>query len=560
MLKPVGCRRSVIMSSVTESIMPLTFIDIERQKSWRIGMFFLVLLFIYFVITALLTATFLRVPSYGVLHFWIVAGLIALLVAGVHFWFSAYDTVSTVIRGLSAQPPDPQDDVHRVLLNVMQEIQVVTGNKRKMQCHVIPSLSLNALAVADLKGEAAVAITEGLLSRLTRPQLETVLAHEAHHVLSGDCLETTVAASLFGTYASILEKLNTSPRGRSSLSPVFFLAWGMLQLSYLLNMFISREREYRADAASVRMTRNPIALAETLYLLSRSWRGAGFIGSGFEMLCIVNPQATALDETEGFWADLLSTHPPLRKRMDILLAMAHTSISELSAHLEKGAASSGRRPAEPHYFVLDPQQMWQGPLTIAELDAQPWLSPLTWITKGQQQPIDRAWREPRINAIFASRLSQQGNKSTNLSCPACKQPLVEVPYEGTHIFQCRFCSGTLVDTSKISRILARTGRERPCSDRINSLAKAVVAENQFTNARQKLGARSKNAVPNLPCPQCARPMFRGFYSQAYLIEIDRCSFCGFTWFDRNELEMLQCLIENKIVPNIADAAAVPPSV
>lgn len=540
--------------------MPLTFIDIEKQKSWRIWVFFLILLFIYFVIAALFAATFLRVPWHGALHFWIVAGLIALLVTGVHFWFSAYDTVSTVVRGLNAHPPDPQDDVHKVLLNVMQEIHVVTGNKRMMQCLVIPSLSLNALAVVDLKGEAAVAITEGLLSRLTRPQLETVLAHEAHHVLSGDCLETTVAASLFGTYASILEKLNTSSRGRISVSPVYYLACGMLRLSYLLNMFISREREYRADAAAVRMTRNPVALAETLYLLSRSWRGAGFIGSGFEMLCIVNPEATALDETEGFWADLLSTHPPLSKRMDILLAMAHTSISELSAHFEKSTAISGRTSSEPRYFALDPQQKWQGPFTVAELGTQPWLSPLTWITKGQQPPVDRAWKEPLINAIFTSRLSQQGNQSTRLSCPACRQSLVEVQYEGTHIFQCRFCSGILIDTDKIPRILARTGRESPCSDRINSLAKAFMAKNQFTNPLQKLGARSMNAVPNLPCPQCARPMFRGFYSQAYLIEIDRCSFCGFTWFDQNELEMLQRLIENKIAAEIADAAATPPSV
>src|SRR5665811_219893 len=99
----------------------------------------------------------------------------------------------------------------------------------------------------------------------------------------------------------------------------------LLQLSYLLNMFISRQREYRADAAAVRMTRNPIALAETLHLLSRSWRGAGFIGSSFAMLCIVNPEATLLDESEGFWADRLSTHPPLEKRIAILLNMARIS-------------------------------------------------------------------------------------------------------------------------------------------------------------------------------------------------------------------------------------------
>ena len=87
-----------------------------------------------------------------------------------------------------------------------------------------------------------------------------------------------------------MEKIRYSSEAIAcSVLPAFLLAWVLLQLGYLLNMFISREREYRADAAAVRMTRNPLALAETLHFLSRSWRGAGFIGSGFEMLCIVNP-------------------------------------------------------------------------------------------------------------------------------------------------------------------------------------------------------------------------------------------------------------------------------
>ena len=522
-------------------------------------MFFLVLLIIYCILTALFAAVFLPVPRQGVLQFWIVAGLIALMVTGIHFWFSAYDTVSTVVKGLKADPPDPHDDVHTVLLSVMQEIHIVTGKKRTMQCFVIPSLSLNALAVADLKGDAAVAITEGLLSRLTRPQLETVLAHEVHHILSGDCLETTVAASLFGTYASVLEKLDAAEMGRSSVSPPFFLARGLLQLSTLLKLFISREREYRADAAAVRMTRNPIALAETLYLLSRSWRGAGFIGSGFAMLCIGNPQTTALDEEEGFWADLLSTHPPLSKRMGILLAMAHTSISELSARLGRSAENSAQPPDETQYYAMDPQQKWQGPFTLTELGTQPWLSPLTWITGGRQQQVERAWREPLINALFALRLSQQGYQATSLTCPACRQPLVSVSYEGTQIYQCRFCSGVLVDSGKIPRILARTGRDRPCSDRMTSLAKAVATANQLAYARQKLTANDRKSRACLPCPQCANPMYRGFYSQAYLIEIDRCSICGFTWFGQNELEMLQCLIEGRIVPDISDAAVGHPS-
>ena len=530
--------------------MPLTFIDIEKQKNWRIWLFFLFLMLLYLVLTALFAAAFLPFTWYATPRFWVVAGMIALLVSGIHFLFSAYDTVHTVIRGLGAQPPDPQDDIHKVFMNVMQEIHVVTGNQRTMQCVVIPSFSLNALAVADLKGESVIGITEGLLSRLTRPQLEAVIAHEAHHVLSGDCLETTVAASLFGTYSSAMEKLTNTSGGRSFTSPTFLLAWLLLQLSYLLNMFISREREYRADAASVRMTRNPIALAETLYLLSRSWRGAGFIGSGFEMLCIVNPQATTLDETEGFWADLFSTHPPLRRRMDILLKMARVSIAELDAKTRKAAAMRAQEPSIPLHYAMSPQQQWQGPFTLAELAVLPWLSPLTWITRGTEHPVERASKEPSINAIFLSRLSEQERPLSNLSCPSCSQPLATESYEGTQIYQCRFCAGILVDSIRIPRIIARAGRQRPCSERINLLAKAVVTGNQLRHSSHKLRKGAKVVIPLLSCPKCGNPMYRGFYSQAHLIEVDRCSFCGITWFDQDELEMLQCLIENRIVPDI----------
>jgi heat shock protein HtpX len=529
--------------------MPLTFIDIERQKNWRIGLFFLLLLFMYFIITAFFTAPFLHLPARTVPQFWIFSCIVALLIAGIHFFFSAYDTVAEVTRSLNAQSPDPQDAVHKMLMNVMQEIQVVTGNRRKIQCIVIPSLSLNALAAADLKGEAVIGITEGLLSRLTRPQLEAVIAHEAHHILSGDCLETTVAASIFGTFTSAVEKLGETSRGRAFSLPVILLAWLLLKLSYLLNMFISREREYRADAASVRMTRNPIALAEALHLLSRNWRGAGFIGSGFEMLCIVNPQVSSLDETEGFWADLLSTHPPLSKRMDILLKMARVSVAELDTQAASREASGQNSGPGPAYYAIDPHHLWQGPFTLGELGSLPWFSPLTWVSM-DKEPVERAWKNPLVNAIFTARLSEEERPASHFSCPACRQPLVTEAYEGTQIYQCRFCAGILVESVKIPRIIARTGRQKPCSERINSLAKTVEQENQLRFTLKKIPRNGQGTIHLLACPKCGNPMYRGFYSLAHLIEIDRCSYCGLTWFDQDELEMLQCLIENRIVPDV----------
>lgn len=543
--------------------MPLTFIDIERQKNWRIGLFFLILMLLYFVVCLAFALPVLPhsvsiSTSFGFRHFWPIGLVIAFLSAGIHFLFAGYDAVNTVIRNLDAQRPDPKDDIHKILLNIMEEIHVVTGNKKKIQCVVIPSLSLNALAASDLKGQAVIGITEGLLSRLKRPQLETVIAHEAHHILSGDCLETTVASGLFGSLSSLLDKYSETAQGRPILHPVLWPAWALLKLSYLLNMFISREREYRADAAAVRMTRDPVALAETLHLLSRSWRGAGFIGAGFEMMCIVNPQPTSLDETEGIRADLFSTHPPIQKRIDLLLGMAHMSIRELIPKTQDRTMEPVTHAGLPGYYAMSPQQQWQGPFTLTELATLPWLSPLTWVTTGEQQPVDRAWKEPLINGIFSMRLANGDGTTSEFSCPSCRQQLVTESYEGTQIYRCRFCAGTLAENAKIPRILARTGRERPCTARINALARTVVKENQVKSTRRKLASLPERKlvpklVPHRSCPKCSNPMLRGFFSAVYLIEVDRCGYCGLTWFDQDELEMLQCLIENRIVPGVGKA-------
>ena len=114
--------------------------------------------------------------------------------------------------------------------------------------------------------------------------------------------------------------------------------------------------------------------------------------------------------------------------------------------------------------------------------------------------------------------------------------------------KCAFCSGVLVDNAKITRIIART--EMPCAERIRALARAVINDNQRAIAIRKLRKRELARRPSRSCSGCGNPMHRRFYSLAYLIEIDRCSICRITWFDADELELLQCIIENRIVPNI----------
>jgi len=536
--------------------MPLTFIDIERQKSWRISALFLFLTALYFVfafVVVQLVVCF--IPGFSVMHgsflgvkdpkYLAAIGFSALFIASVHFIASGLIAARQVVEQVGAKDPDPEDGIHRQLMNITEEIQIASGRRKRIRCMVIPTLSANALAVTDLRGEAVIMITEGLLSRLTRPQIEAVMAHEAYHVFSGDCLETSLATSFFGMYASALDGLRSELAEEPRAWPVAAVFWVLVKFATVVSMFISREREYRADAGAVRMTRNPLALAEVLDIIAKRWSGTGMISDGLEMLCISSPLISDHDESEGWWDDLMSTHPPIKKRIAVLLRMAHVSASFLAKKEAKPPVPT--ESAEPLHYALDPDNVWVGPFRVAELAAFPWFSPVTWISS---LPGEKAERASALgiydDTLFGGPGQAEGH--ADMRCPSCRQPLVKVPYERTTIFRCVFCGGTLVGNDKLQRVLARN--EGDCSERIISLVRAVIADNQRSLAIRKLRQLDRRKEPPTLCPKCGRPMFRAFYSYAYLLEIDKCGICGVTWFDPDELQMLRCIIENRITPRI----------
>lgn len=536
--------------------MPLTFIEIERRKTWRISTLFVFLIVLYFLMSFAIVQGFLLIVPLPVSSFGFLLSslsplslsvivIFSLLMAGLHFWMSASNAVRSAVRTLGAMEPDPEDGIHRRLINICQELSVFTGGRRKIRCLVVPTLSMNALAITDLKGDAVIAVSEGLLSRLNRSQLEAVVAHEAYHILSGDCLENSVAASLFGLHASFLEKMESLGDERyPGPHPAFLLFSVLLKLSALLNMFISREREYRADAASLRMTRNPLSMAEALHILSRNWTGTGLISSGLEMLCIVSPRTSELDESEGWWPDLFSTHPPMRKRISALLKLAKVSLSEFERTMEaKTVTPSDSQGEVGRFYVLDPRRQWQGPFGLVELAALPWLAPLTWMAGGNGRAVERVSENGQVSAVLRERHASR-EEGSHFSCPVCRVPLSLLPYEKTMVHRCRSCGGTLVENEKIPRIIART--EVECTDRVKALARATLRDHQRRLAVRRLRETEPVKRNLLGCGKCGHPMMRTFYSLAYLIEIDRCGLCGVTWFDQDELEMLQCIIENRI--------------
>ncbi|HVP66415.1 MAG TPA: zinc metalloprotease HtpX [Anaeromyxobacteraceae bacterium] len=194
--------------------------------------------------------------------------------------------------------------------------------------YLIPSDAPNAFATGRSPSHAAVAVTEGILRVLDRPQLEGVLAHELSHVKNRDVLIATVAAGIAGLVASLghmiqwagifggLGGRDEEGHGGGALAA---LAWAILAplIAMLVQLAVSRSREYAADASGARMLGDPEPLAQALERLERGndVRPYEFAGPATAHLFIVNPL-----HGRNF-ASLLSTHPPLEERVKRLREM-----------------------------------------------------------------------------------------------------------------------------------------------------------------------------------------------------------------------------------------------
>jgi Zn-finger nucleic acid-binding protein len=129
-----------------------------------------------------------------------------------------------------------------------------------------------------------------------------------------------------------------------------------------------------------------------------------------------------------------------------------------------------------------------------------------------------------------------------MACPGCGAALIRAPYEGIDIALCEHCGGRLVTTAEIGKLLAR--REVAFTEAQQRLADLLTAGGDRLR-RAAVLARGRPGVSLISCPRCSALMMRRHYSYEYAVEIDYCSLCDLTWFEKDELEALQVLIERQ---------------
>ena len=450
----------------------------------------------------------------------------------VLYWFSSQiGARGRLLRALHCKPLDPGDRYHQRLANIVEEMRLATGAPR-IECRTVPTLGLNAFAFSDLRGAGVIGVTEGALSRLSRQQLEAVVAHEFAHVLSGNYVTVTVSCLLFGVYSALGEELESAMMATASTraAPVAFGAlflrgwlWVLQLASSITTAALSRERERHADLAAVRYTRDPLSLAEALRIISRHPGGAGSIPEGLAPLCIRQtgePRGRLL----GLHRD---THPPIGERIDALLALAHVSPSEFERQIDQ---------AGEHF---DKREHWAAP-PAAEGGPRRGLDELLPGAGPRRLPGGGGRRSLAREAPVASLLAPPRPAGHAASCPVCGHSLEPADYEGMLLLVCRGCGGRLAAEEQIRRIVAR--REVGFTSDQQHLADVLAANGDQLRRAARL-ARGKTGVAPIPCPQCGRTMMRAHYDYEHAVEVDRCFVCGLVWFEKDELEVLQILTE-----------------
>jgi heat shock protein HtpX len=193
--------------------------------------------------------------------------------------------------------------------------------------YVIPTESPNAFATGRNPSHASVAVTHGILGLLNDEEMEGVLAHELGHVNNRDILISSVAATLAGAITMLASMgkwamifggfggRDREDRGGGGLGALLMLFVAPIAAS-LIQLAVSRSREYQADASGAHYTGNPYALASALQKLDAYSRRMPLQANpSTAHLFIIQP---LLGMNAGMFANLFSTHPPIAKRIERL--------------------------------------------------------------------------------------------------------------------------------------------------------------------------------------------------------------------------------------------------
>jgi heat shock protein HtpX len=262
-----------------------------------------------------------------------IAGAIWLVLAVISY----FGGDEILLTATGAQPVTK--DVHPQLFNVVEEMTIAAGLGKMPAIYIINDQAPNAFATGRDPKTASIAVTAGLLARLNRDELQGVVAHEMSHIIHRDILYVTIAGVMLGAIVMLSEgflrgmfyrggslgRRTGSGKGGGQAQVILLIVALVLAilvpiLAQLLYFALSRSREYMADAGGARLTRYPEGLASALEKIATTPTLLEQANKATAPMFIVNPFTQAFGSKS---LSLMSTHPPIEKRISVLRAMMH---------------------------------------------------------------------------------------------------------------------------------------------------------------------------------------------------------------------------------------------
>ncbi len=239
---------------------------------------------------------------------------------------SWYYSDKIALAAYKAQPVTPEQapELHGMVQKLAAKAEIPMP-----AVYIIPTEAANAFATGRDPEHAAVAVTQGIMKMLPKDELEGVLAHELTHIINRDTLTQAVAATIGGAIAFLAQILQYSMffggnRDDNGPNPLALLATIIVapMAATVIQLGISRTREFAADAGAAKLTGNPQALAKALKRLEMSAERLPMQANpAFEPLLIINALPKQM------FKSLFSTHPSTEQRVERLLSMEPANLT-----------------------------------------------------------------------------------------------------------------------------------------------------------------------------------------------------------------------------------------
>ena len=256
--------------------------------------------------------------------------LIALIFSIASAWGSYYYSDKIVLASCKARPATKEEDLK--LVNILDALMVTAGLPKKPDLYVVEDAQPNAFATGRNPEHAVICVTTGLLEKLNYYELEGVIAHEMSHIRNYDILLSAVVSVFVGLIVMLSDMFSRimfwvglkDDRDNDSKANGILMLLGLIFLilspifGTLMQLALSRKREFLADATAVEFTRNPDGLISALEKLENDPNELETANSATANMYIVNPFKKNGDKGKRKTSSLWSTHPSTADRIEAL--------------------------------------------------------------------------------------------------------------------------------------------------------------------------------------------------------------------------------------------------